>query len=65
MTRLQKAWETRRARYGASGGNKGVDQLPWCPAEMRGYYQDLRFRSKRLGASEARRIVEEEMARAR
>jgi len=59
MTRLQKAWETRRAKYGESGGNINPSALTWLPAERKGRYLSLR---NMHGAEIARQMIRMEMA---
>ncbi len=59
MTRLQKAWETRRAKYGESGGNINPSALTWLPAERKGRYVSLR---KMHGPDLAKQIIRMEMA---
>lgn len=59
MTRCEKIWATRRAKYGESGGNPSRIKLTWLPAEKRGRYDSLRHMH---GAELARQIMQMELA---
>jgi hypothetical protein len=58
MTPLQKAWETRRAKYGPGGGCRTPVKLDWIPASRRGRYDSLR---RMHGALLAREIMKLEL----